>query len=69
MNAIVRQPRSRAAASAARMSGSLPNAIAMSSASASSATCGAICPPSPASPSAGSARLPTITGWTNSTAT
>ena len=41
----------------------------MSSGEASSATCAASGPPSPASPTAGSARLPTITGWTNSTAT
>ena len=36
---------------------------------ASSASCAASSPPSPARPIAGSARLPTITGWTNSTAT
>ena len=38
-------------------------------ASATSSACASSGPPSLASPSAGSARLPTITGWTNSTAT
>ena len=41
----------------------------MSPGSTVSASCAAIGPPSPASPIAGSARLPTITGCTNSTAT
>ena len=64
-NAIVRQPRARASASARAASppsSSAPNAIAMSSGSASSSTCAPRSPPSPASPIAGSARLPTITG-------
>ena len=41
----------------------------MSPGSTVSASCATSGPPSPASPIAGSARLPTITGWTNSTAT
>ena len=41
----------------------------MSPGSTVSASCAASGPPSPASPIAGSARLPTITGCTNSTAT
>jgi hypothetical protein len=66
----VRQPRARAVASArAPSSPSASKAIAMSSGSHSSAACAASAPPSAASPMAGSARLPTITGWTNSTAT
>ena len=68
--AIVRQPRSRASSSAARLSGSASasNATATSSGSSTAAACIASGPPSAASPSAGSARLPTITGCTNSTA-
>ena len=63
--------RARARAPARRPSrtSSSPNAITMSLGSASSSSCAASGPPSPASASAGSARLPTITGWTNSTAT
>ena len=46
-----------------------PKVITMSSGSAVSSSSVASEPLSPVSPSAGSARLPTITGWTNSTAT
>ena len=71
--ASVRQPRRRAEASASATSSppgsSAPKAIAMSSGSAISSTCATSGPPSRESPIAGSARLPTITGWTNSTVT
>jgi hypothetical protein len=46
-----------------------PNAITMSSGMTWSASSRASGAPSPTSPSAGSARLPTITGCTNSTVT
>ena len=67
-NAIVRQPRSRATAIARRRRPA-PKAIAMSSGAREQRDLAASSPPSPASPIAGSARLPTITGCTNSTAT
>ena len=61
--------RSRAPGGLAASSSPAPNAIAMSSPPRSARPGRARSPPSPASPIAGSARLPTITGWTNSTAT
>ena len=64
--AIVRQPR-RAARQRLRVLVSASNAITMSSGSASSSTCDR--DRRRGRPIAGSARLPTITGWTNSTAT
>ena len=65
---MVRQPRSRATPIAEATSGSPPKPIAMSSGSASRWTCRRSDPLSAARPIAGSARLPTITGCTNSTA-
>ena len=67
---MARQPRPRASASAASAAGSgasVPTAMTMSSGVARSPS--AATPSRSASPIAGSARLPTITGCTNSTAT
>ena len=69
-NAIVSVPSARARANAVSTAEPRPsNAIRMSSGPASVATFAATSSASPVSATAGSARLPTITGWTNSTAT